>query len=159
MLTIIDRQAELAWKGKKKLREHGFRASADLGNEKIGLKIREHTLQKVPTSQSSETASLNPVPGPCIHARLRLGSTSVARFAVFSAGDVGRRGRHARNKPVVMGVSPGASERSGQGVGQALPRLRTPWVAVRVPSGPYAADSSALPPRRAFSSRSFNAML
>jgi threonyl-tRNA synthetase len=26
----------------------GFRASADLRNEKIGYKIREHTLQKVP---------------------------------------------------------------------------------------------------------------
>jgi threonyl-tRNA synthetase len=30
------------------LRDHGFRIEADLRNEKIGLKIREHTLQRVP---------------------------------------------------------------------------------------------------------------
>jgi threonyl-tRNA synthetase len=30
------------------LREKGFRVDADLRNEKIGFKIREHTLQKVP---------------------------------------------------------------------------------------------------------------
>ncbi|HEA61500.1 His/Gly/Thr/Pro-type tRNA ligase C-terminal domain-containing protein, partial [Pseudohongiella sp.] len=28
--------------------EKGFRVSADLRNEKIGFKIREHTMQKVP---------------------------------------------------------------------------------------------------------------
>ena len=32
----------------KQLKETGFRAEADLRNEKIGFKIREHTLQRVP---------------------------------------------------------------------------------------------------------------
>jgi threonyl-tRNA synthetase len=30
------------------LNESGFRASADLRNEKIGFKIREHTLKRIP---------------------------------------------------------------------------------------------------------------
>jgi threonyl-tRNA synthetase len=30
------------------LRDKGFRAESDLRNEKIGFKIREHTLQRVP---------------------------------------------------------------------------------------------------------------
>jgi threonyl-tRNA synthetase len=32
----------------KKLKENGFRAKSDLRNEKIGFKIREHTLRRVP---------------------------------------------------------------------------------------------------------------
>ena len=32
----------------KTLRKNGFRADCDLRNEKIGFKIREHTLQRVP---------------------------------------------------------------------------------------------------------------
>ena len=32
----------------KKFQNSGFRANCDLRNEKIGFKIREHTLQKIP---------------------------------------------------------------------------------------------------------------
>ncbi|MDX1796713.1 MAG: His/Gly/Thr/Pro-type tRNA ligase C-terminal domain-containing protein, partial [Hydrogenovibrio sp.] len=32
----------------KKLKKHGFRVETDLRNEKVGFKIREHTLQRVP---------------------------------------------------------------------------------------------------------------
>lgn len=32
----------------KKLQKHGFRVQTDLRNEKVGFKIREHTLQRVP---------------------------------------------------------------------------------------------------------------
>jgi threonyl-tRNA synthetase len=32
----------------KKLKEIGFRVNEDLRNEKIGFKIREHTLKRVP---------------------------------------------------------------------------------------------------------------
>ncbi|WP_290650463.1 threonine--tRNA ligase [Aquisalimonas sp.] len=48
VLNITDRQADFAREVEKTLRTRGFRASADLRNEKIGFKIREHTLQKVP---------------------------------------------------------------------------------------------------------------
>jgi threonyl-tRNA synthetase len=46
--NITDRQAEYAGKVAKFLRDQGFRAELDLRNEKIGFKIREHTLQRIP---------------------------------------------------------------------------------------------------------------
>lgn len=48
VLNITDRQAEYASEVCLKLRENGARAITDLRNEKIGFKIREHTLQRVP---------------------------------------------------------------------------------------------------------------
>jgi threonyl-tRNA synthetase len=48
VLNITDRQAEYAGGIEEALRSRGFRANADLRNEKIGFKIREHTLQRVP---------------------------------------------------------------------------------------------------------------
>jgi len=48
VLTITDHQRPYAEKVTKVLRDKGFRVNADLRNEKIGFKIREHTLQKVP---------------------------------------------------------------------------------------------------------------
>ncbi len=48
VLNITDRQGEYAEDVAKTLREKGFRAQADLRNEKIGFKIRGHTLQRVP---------------------------------------------------------------------------------------------------------------
>jgi threonyl-tRNA synthetase len=48
VLNITDNQADYASNLALKLEESGFRAHADLRNEKIGFKIREHTIDKVP---------------------------------------------------------------------------------------------------------------
>jgi len=48
VLTITDRQAAYAERVAGALRAAGFRAAADLRNEKITYKIREHSLQKLP---------------------------------------------------------------------------------------------------------------
>ncbi|MGH8151716.1 MAG: His/Gly/Thr/Pro-type tRNA ligase C-terminal domain-containing protein, partial [Rhodanobacteraceae bacterium] len=48
VLNITDGQADYADTVAKHLNEAGFRARGDLRNEKIGYKIREHALQKVP---------------------------------------------------------------------------------------------------------------
>jgi threonyl-tRNA synthetase len=48
VLTITDRQAAYAPRVVAQLRAAGFRALADLRNEKITYKIREHSLQKLP---------------------------------------------------------------------------------------------------------------
>jgi threonyl-tRNA synthetase len=48
VLNITDRQADYVKEVAKTLRSKGFRAEIDLRNEKIGFKIREHTLQRVP---------------------------------------------------------------------------------------------------------------
>lgn len=46
--NITDAQADYADKVQKTLANQGFRVVSDLRNEKIGYKIREHTLQRVP---------------------------------------------------------------------------------------------------------------
>jgi len=48
VLNITDNQAAYAQQVATELRQQGVHAEVDLRNEKIGLKIREHTLQKVP---------------------------------------------------------------------------------------------------------------
>ena len=48
VMNITDKQAEYAEQIVEKLQAQGFRAKSDLRNEKIGFKIREHTLKRVP---------------------------------------------------------------------------------------------------------------
>ncbi|UYG09448.1 threonine--tRNA ligase [Halomonas sp. M4R1S46] len=48
VLTITDAQRDHALDLEQRLQKIGLRVKADLRNEKIGFKIREHTLQKVP---------------------------------------------------------------------------------------------------------------
>ena len=48
VLNISEHQSEYAESVAKELTEAGFRASADLRNEKITYKIREHSMQKLP---------------------------------------------------------------------------------------------------------------
>ena len=48
VLNITDAQRDYADTVRKDLANQGFRVTADLRNEKIGYKIREHTLQRVP---------------------------------------------------------------------------------------------------------------
>ncbi len=48
VMNITDAQADYVEDVRKTLVNQGFRVAADLRNEKIGYKIREHTLQRVP---------------------------------------------------------------------------------------------------------------
>lgn len=48
VLNITDKQAQTVREVQKRLVNEGFRAILDLRNEKIGYKIREHTIQRVP---------------------------------------------------------------------------------------------------------------
>ncbi|MDY6981227.1 MAG: threonine--tRNA ligase, partial [Pseudomonadota bacterium] len=48
VMGITDKQLDTVKKIEKTLRSRGLRAKADLRNEKIGFKIREHTLQRIP---------------------------------------------------------------------------------------------------------------
>jgi threonyl-tRNA synthetase len=48
VMNITDRQGDYVRQVTKTLRDKGFRVESDLRNEKIGFKIREHTLQRVP---------------------------------------------------------------------------------------------------------------
>jgi threonyl-tRNA synthetase len=48
VMSITDRQDEYVRSVTESLKNQGFRAVSDLRNEKVGFKIREHTLQRVP---------------------------------------------------------------------------------------------------------------
>lgn len=48
VINITDQQADYAETVRESLLNQGFRVISDLRNEKIGLKIREHTLQRIP---------------------------------------------------------------------------------------------------------------
>ncbi|MGO1540474.1 MAG: threonine--tRNA ligase [Luteimonas sp.] len=48
VMNITDAQADYVDEVRKTLVDQGFRVESDLRNEKIGYKIREHTLQRVP---------------------------------------------------------------------------------------------------------------
>ena len=48
VMNITDKQADSVKNVVKSLQNNGLRADLDLRNEKIGFKIREHTLQKIP---------------------------------------------------------------------------------------------------------------
>ncbi|MEW5790204.1 MAG: threonine--tRNA ligase [Pseudomonadota bacterium] len=48
VMNITDAQADYAQKATETLKKMGFRVESDLRNEKIGFKIRAHTLRRVP---------------------------------------------------------------------------------------------------------------
>ncbi|MXZ80152.1 MAG: threonine--tRNA ligase, partial [Gammaproteobacteria bacterium] len=88
VMNITDRQAEYVQNVAAELTDRGFRAHADLRNEKIGFKIREHTLQRVPYllvvgDRESETGT---VAVRALDGR-DLGSMSVEQFAADCLGD------------------------------------------------------------------------
>jgi threonyl-tRNA synthetase len=48
VLSITDNQSDYAGTVAQALKKQGFRVDADLRGDKIGYKIREHSLQKIP---------------------------------------------------------------------------------------------------------------
>ena len=93
-MNITDAQADYTHEVAKALRKQGFRTDADLRNEKIGLKIREHTLQRVPyllivggREVENRTVSVRTRAGE------DLGTMTVDDFAQRLRGDIARRGR------------------------------------------------------------------
>ncbi|MBQ0798238.1 MAG: threonine--tRNA ligase [Porticoccaceae bacterium] len=94
VLNITDKQADYAVKITETLQNKGFRVINDLRNEKIGFKIREHTIQKIPyllVVGDKEVETLS------VAVRTRegedRGSISVEQFAELLTEQVERRGR------------------------------------------------------------------
>ncbi len=92
-LSITERFGRFAAEVSESLENQGFRAITDLRNEKIGLKIREHTLQRVPylliigeREVESHTVAVRTRGGK------DLGAMPVAQFAAHLAEDVAQRG-------------------------------------------------------------------
>ncbi|UCJ15933.1 threonine--tRNA ligase [Pseudomonas sp. MM211] len=94
IMNITDKQADFALEVEKSLTQSGYRAKSDLRNEKIGFKIREHTLLKVPyllvigdREVETQTVAVRTREGA------DLGSMPVAQFNELLAQAVSRRGR------------------------------------------------------------------
>ncbi len=94
ILNITDKQAEYAKNVEDSLKNKGFRAISDLRNEKIGFKIREHTIQRIPylLVVGDREAETNTV---AVRARNGedLGSMDLDAFCERVNQDVARRGR------------------------------------------------------------------
>ena len=94
ILNITDKQAPFCKEVAKSLTKMGFRASADLRNEKVGFKIREHTILKVPYllvigDKEVETQSVT------VRTRTGedLGNMSPQAFADLLTADIAKLGR------------------------------------------------------------------
>jgi threonyl-tRNA synthetase len=94
VLNISEKQDEFCRQVAETLGNQGFRVDSDLRNEKIGFKIRQHTMDKVPYLL---VVGDREVESGTIAVRARsgedLGSMTVEAFAQHLAEDVGRRGR------------------------------------------------------------------
>ena len=96
VLNITDKQSGYAQKVEDSLKNKGFRVISDLRNEKIGFKIREHTIQKVPyllvvgdKEVESQTVAVRARRGE------DLGSMDLDAFIAHLTDDVACRGRIA----------------------------------------------------------------
>ncbi len=94
VLNITDRQDEYSKNLFQDLEKQGFRVDMDLRNEKIGFKIREHTLRRVPyllvvgdREVEEGTVSVRTREGE------NLGSMTPGAFSEHLAQGVGMRGR------------------------------------------------------------------
>ena len=96
IVNITDKQADYVEKLQEKLQKQGFRVKSDLRNEKIGFKIREHTLQRVPylivvgdKEIANETVAVRTRSGE------DLGSMPLEAFIEHLSADIAKRGRTA----------------------------------------------------------------
>lgn len=96
VLNITDKHAEYGKTVVEALEKQGFRVESDLRNEKIGFKIREHTIQRVPylLVVGDREAETN-----CVAVRTRtgedLGSMSIEAFGELLHTDVASHGLSA----------------------------------------------------------------
>ena len=94
VLNITDKQAEYARNVEDSLKNKGFRVVSDLRNEKIGFKIREHTIQRIPylLVVGDKEAESGTVAVRTRHGE-DLGSLDLDALSAHLAEDVARRGR------------------------------------------------------------------
>ncbi len=92
VLNIADRHGEYARQVMRELELQGIRVKIDLRNEKIGFKIREHSMQRVPyllvvgdTEVSEQTVAVRTQKG------LDLGSQTLAEFAARLQDEIKNR--------------------------------------------------------------------
>jgi threonyl-tRNA synthetase len=95
VLGITDRQDKYCLEVAENLRNQGLRVETDLRYEKVGFKIREHTIKRVPFLL---VAGDREVEGRTLSVRTRagedLGTMELEKLSAFLCADVASRGRH-----------------------------------------------------------------
>lgn len=97
--NITDAQADYALKVEESLKNQGVRVESDLRNEKIGLKIREHSIQRVPYLLIVGDKEVEAAGSGSMNVAVRdrngkdLGSMTLEAFSKLLAIDVAKRGR------------------------------------------------------------------
>jgi len=96
LLNITDRQGAYLAECTDFLKNQGLRVESDLRNEKIGFKIREHTLRRVPyllvagdREAESRTLAVRTRSGK------DLGSMSLEQVTELIQSEIASRGRHS----------------------------------------------------------------
>jgi threonyl-tRNA synthetase len=96
VLNITERQAAYVGECTEFLKNQGVRVESDLRNEKVGFKIREHTLRRVPYLL---VAGDREVESHSLAVRTRsgkdLGALSLEKVAALLASEIAGRGRHS----------------------------------------------------------------
>jgi threonyl-tRNA synthetase len=96
VLNITERQAGYAAECTEFLKNQGVRAESDLRNEKVGFKIREHTLRRVPYLL---VAGDREVESHSLAVRTRsgkdLGAMPLEKVAALLASEIASRGRNS----------------------------------------------------------------
>lgn len=94
VMNITDKQANYVDEIVQELKKHGVRAKSDLRNEKIGFKIREHTIEHVPyllvagdREVESRTVSVRAREG------VDLGVMPISQYIQLIDAEIARRGR------------------------------------------------------------------
>ncbi len=94
VMNITDTQSDYTLNVVNSLNSKGFRVESDLRNEKVGFKIREHTLQKVPYLL---VVGDREVENGQVAVRARngddLGAMTIDEFGLLLAENVGKKGR------------------------------------------------------------------
>jgi len=96
VLNITDSQSDYCFEVCKLLKRKGFRVETDIRNEKVGFKIREHTIQKVPYLL---VVGDREVEGGQVAVRARsgedLGTMTIDEFSSLLTKEVEKKGRTA----------------------------------------------------------------
>ena len=99
VMNITDSQAEYAQEVAKSLQNKGFRVNCDLRNEKIGFKIRGHSMQRVPYLL---VVGDNEIESRSVAVRTRdgkdLGSMPLEQVVSMFSEEAGKRGRTCVNE-------------------------------------------------------------
>lgn len=99
VMGITDKHAEYVQKVENILKNSGLRVKADLRNEKIGFKIREHTLQKIPyLLVAGDREAENQTVAVRTRAGEELGVMSLDDFTAKLSEEIASRGRISLQK-------------------------------------------------------------